>query len=42
MSKMSKPTALHTAGTAKYQNGSIFLILSRTYTKIKVIVESLW
>ena len=36
MSKMSKLTAQH-----KYQNGSIFLILPRNYTKVKGILESL-
>ena len=26
----------------KYQNGSIFLILPRNYTMVKVIVDSMW
>jgi hypothetical protein len=43
LSKINKETALHTAGTAQVSawNGSIFLILPRKYTKIKVIVEFL-
>ena len=42
MSKMSKPTALHTKGTAQVSEWFTFLILPRNYAKVKVIVELLW
>ena len=42
MSKISKPTALHTDGTAQVSEWfPIFLILPRNYTEVKIIVESL-
>jgi len=43
LSKMSKPTASETEGTAKVSEWfPIFLMLPRNCIKEKVIVESLW
>jgi len=41
---MSKPTVLHTEGTAQISQwfNTKFLILPRKYMKVEVIVESLW
>ena len=48
MSKMSKPTMLNTEGTTQVSEWSNVsdttkkLILPRNYTKVTVIMESLW